>query len=252
MPESGSRSCSQCGNVQSEGDFCEKCGAQLPPTVGDVGFPPATVVEPAPPLPSSPPSAPPWSAPPSSVPPAAAAVGAAASDGPASQPPQAAQAGGAYSSPPSTQPQYAQQPPAQQPPYPQQSHSAQQAPGQAPPYTPSYGQPSYGGAGYGGTPPPARGGTGFFGSLFDLSFTHFVTPKIIKFLFILVLVGIGLMVLGMIIAGFSNGFGTGLFVLIIGGPLVALLAVLYARALLEIIIVLFRMEEHLAELAKKR
>lgn len=79
-----------------------------------------------------------------------------------------------------------------------------------------------------------------------------MTPKIIKFLFILVLVGIGLMVLGMIIAGFSNGFGTGLFVLIIGGPLVALLAVLYARALLEIIIVLFRMEEHLAELAKKR
>ncbi|MHB9149904.1 MAG: DUF4282 domain-containing protein [Thermoleophilia bacterium] len=88
--------------------------------------------------------------------------------------------------------------------------------------------------------------------MFDLSFTHFVTPKIIKFLFILALVGIGLMVLGMVIGGFSNGFGTGLFALIIGAPLVGSLAVLYARALLEIIIVLFRMEEHLAELAKKR
>lgn len=219
--------------MQSEGDFCEKCGAQLPPTVGDVGFPLATAAEHAPPLPSSPPPVPPWPVQPAQV-------------------PEAVQAGGAYSPPPYTQPQYAQQPPAQQPPYSQQPQNGQQAPGQAPPYTPSYGQPSYGGTGYGGTPPPARGGSGFFGSLFDLSFTHFVIPKIIKFLFILVLVGIGLMVLGMIIAGFSNGFGTGLFVLIIGAPLAGLLAVLYARALLEIIIVLFRMEQHLAELAKKR
>jgi len=49
---------------------------------------------------------------------------------------------------------------------------------------------------------------GFLGSIFDLSFTEFITIRIIKFLFILgiILAAIGTLLL--IVTGFSNGSGT--------------------------------------------
>jgi hypothetical protein len=90
---------------------------------------------------------------------------------------------------------------------------------------------------------------GFFGSLFDFSFTTFITSKIIKLLYALSVVGAGLGALAFIIGGFSNSVGLGVVMLLIGGPLYFLIVVIYARVFLEIIIVLFRMAEHIAELA---
>jgi hypothetical protein len=52
-------------------------------------------------------------------------------------------------------------------------------------------------------------------------------------------------------SGFSQGTGTGLLAMVIVAPIVFLLGVIYSRVLLEIIIVIFRMEEHLAEIAER-
>jgi Domain of unknown function (DUF4282) len=89
----------------------------------------------------------------------------------------------------------------------------------------------------------------FFASLFDFSFTAFITSKIIKLLYALSVVGAGLSALAFITSGFSNSVALGVVMLLIGGPLYFFLVVISARVFLEIIIVLFRMAEHIAEIA---
>ncbi len=54
---------------------------------------------------------------------------------------------------------------------------------------------------------------GFFSRLFDFSFEEFITPSIIKILFIISMVVIGLGVLGGIIFGFMASAGTGVMFL---------------------------------------
>ncbi len=88
---------------------------------------------------------------------------------------------------------------------------------------------------------------GFFGALFDVSFTSFVTTKIIKVIYVITLVLIGLGALGFTIAAFSQSAAGGLFVLLIAAPLVGLLYVIYARVLLEIVIAIFRIMENTGE-----
>jgi Domain of unknown function (DUF4282) len=90
---------------------------------------------------------------------------------------------------------------------------------------------------------------GFFASLFDFTFSALITSKIIKFLYGLSVVVAGLVALGLIIGAFSNSVALGIVMLIIGAPLYFLLVVIYARVLLEIIMVIFQMAEHVAEIA---
>lgn len=90
---------------------------------------------------------------------------------------------------------------------------------------------------------------GFFGRLFDFSFEEFITPSIIKILFIISIVVIGLGVLGGIIVGFMSGVGTGFFFLI-GGLIGGFLWILYVRVLLELFIVFFRIHDNTEEIAK--
>jgi hypothetical protein len=92
---------------------------------------------------------------------------------------------------------------------------------------------------------------GFFESLFDFSFTAFITSKIIKFLYGLSIAGAALVSLFIIVLGFNISTTTGVLALIIGAPLFFLLCVIYARVLLEIVIVIFRISEHAAEIAQK-
>ncbi len=93
---------------------------------------------------------------------------------------------------------------------------------------------------------------GFFGSLFDFSFTTFVTSKIIKFLYGLSIVGVALVSLVLIIGSFTASTATGVVMLFIGAPFFFLISVIYARVTLEMIIVIFRISEHVAELAEQR
>lgn len=91
---------------------------------------------------------------------------------------------------------------------------------------------------------------GFFSSLFDLSFTNFITTKLVKLLFIIaiiiaVLEGLGILVYGLNMPSPLPVVG------IIAAPVVFFLIILGARVQLEILIVLFRMSEHLAEIAEQ-
>ncbi len=92
---------------------------------------------------------------------------------------------------------------------------------------------------------------GFFGSLFDFSFTALVTSKVIKILYGLSIVGAAFVAIAIIVGAFNNSVGLGLVTLIIGAPLLFLIYVIYARVLLEIIIVIFRIMEHTAEIVEQ-
>ena len=64
---------------------------------------------------------------------------------------------------------------------------------------------------------------GFFGSLFDVSFSSLITTKVIKVLYVLSMVLIGLMALVIVASAFTQSVGAGLFTLLILAPLAALL-----------------------------
>jgi len=85
---------------------------------------------------------------------------------------------------------------------------------------------------------------GLFGALFDFSFRHFITAKIIRFLYMLSVAMAGIMYLILVIGAFYGSPGWGAVMLLIIGPLVFLLSVVYARVALEIIMVVFRISEH--------
>jgi len=95
--------------------------------------------------------------------------------------------------------------------------------------------------------PTAR--DGFFSSLFDLSFSRLVATRVIKFLYVLLLVLIGLGLLAFIVAAIAGGSAAGIIAALILGPLVALLYVVYARVFLEIILAIFRILETNREIA---
>jgi len=94
----------------------------------------------------------------------------------------------------------------------------------------------------------------FFGALFDMSFSEFITTKLVKVLYILLLCLIGI---GLVVAAFSGlatmfrrgGFLAGL-VMVIAAPVVALVYVIVVRMWMEMTIVLFRIAENTAEIAK--
>jgi Domain of unknown function (DUF4282) len=88
------------------------------------------------------------------------------------------------------------------------------------------------------------GERGFVGSLFDFSFSSFVTPKIIKVLYVLVTIWTGLIGLTILIYGFKlGGVAGGLFTLIIIEPIFLLLTLGIYRVVLEAFMVIFRIYE---------
>jgi hypothetical protein len=128
-------------------------------------------------------------------------------------------------------------PPAGGPPGP----GATPPPGWGPPPPPDYGVPGYAAA--------ARGGPGFFASLFDLSFTSFVTVKLVKVLYVLAMVVIGLISVLQLIGALIAGDAAFLVASLVVVPLVALLALVYTRVLLELVMVLFRIGEDVGRAA---
>ncbi len=80
---------------------------------------------------------------------------------------------------------------------------------------------------------------GFFKKVFDFSFKEFITPSIIKIIFWIAIILIGLGVLFNIVQGFSEGAGYGIIVLIIS-PIVGFLFVIIARVYMELVMVFFR------------
>lgn len=85
---------------------------------------------------------------------------------------------------------------------------------------------------------------GFFASLFDLSFTSFVTTKFVKVLYVLSLVLLGLAYLVIGIAALSDSAGAGFLWLVVLGPLMLFFYTLFYRVFFELVIVLFRIFEN--------
>lgn len=101
-------------------------------------------------------------------------------------------------------------------------------------------------------PPAATPSRGFFGSLFDLSFSNFVTVRVVKVLFVLGIIGV---VLGAIFVMASaselRGVQVPPGVIIIAAPIAAFLYILLIRIYMEILTVTFRMAEYLRELVEQ-
>ena len=105
-----------------------------------------------------------------------------------------------------------------------------------PPPSDPYGQPA---APPPGGPPASKG---FFGALFDFTFEYFVTPMIVKVVYILSIVGLGITWLVFLAASFSQGAGAGLVVLLLG-PIAILLYLCLIRMTLEFYLAVTRMSQ---------
>lgn len=92
----------------------------------------------------------------------------------------------------------------------------------------------------------------FFKSLFDMSFDEFITTKIIKILYIISIIGSGIIGLMIIISGFATNSGAmGVFFLILG-PVVAFINIIVSRVWLELIMVIFKIAENTNIIARKK
>jgi hypothetical protein len=91
---------------------------------------------------------------------------------------------------------------------------------------------------------------GFFASLFDMSFSSLITTKVIKVLYVISLIVIGLVALFFIIGAFASSPAAGIVTLLVVAPLLALFYVVYTRVVLEFIIVVFRIAEYTHELVE--
>lgn len=85
---------------------------------------------------------------------------------------------------------------------------------------------------------------GFLGSLFDYSFTSFVTSKIVRLLYVLTTLVVALWTVAFIVIAFSLSTALGVLMLLIGGPVFFLMSLIYVRVALELMIVFFRISEN--------
>lgn len=93
---------------------------------------------------------------------------------------------------------------------------------------------------------------GVIGTLFDFSFSSFLSTKLIKFLYVIAILGAAIVALMLIAGGFAEGTGMGLLTLLIIAPLAFFAMLLYARIMMELMIVLFRISENLQELVDRK
>jgi hypothetical protein len=135
-----------------------------------------------------------------------------------------------------------------------QQYSGQGAPGQQ-----YYGQATASpGLGAPAAPPPGRSSTrqsagqkNFFAALFDFSFTSFINSRVIKILYVLVVIMTGLGALVSTFAAFKVNATLGLLTLVIVDPLYIIIVLTLWRVFLEALIVFFRIGEDVRALRER-
>jgi hypothetical protein len=94
---------------------------------------------------------------------------------------------------------------------------------------------------------------GFFGALFDLSFSEFVTIKFIRILYIILLliIAIGFVfgLIGGFVSMFTDSFWSGLLTILLV-PIGTVVWIVLARMWLEVLVVVFRIAENTTELVE--
>lgn len=125
------------------------------------------------------------------------------------------------------------------------------------------GQPQYGagpahtasGSAYGGMGSPSQqqlsDSKGFMGALFDFGFTSFVTPKVVRVLYPLIMILAGLGALGLAATAFSISVVVGILALIIFAPLYFLVVTAIWRIALEFFVVIFRVAEDIRAIRER-
>ncbi|MGO4204284.1 DUF4282 domain-containing protein [Rhodococcus sp. TAF43] len=142
-------------------------------------------------------------------------------------------------------------------------------PGGTPPSGPGYPGPGYPGPGYPGQPPGAGFGgfapappapqgpplgpppTSFFSALFDYNFNSYVTPKVVKVVYILVTIALGLMVVVWTIAGFASESPAIGLVALLGGSLFFIVMLALARISLEFYVAVIKISEDVKEIKRR-
>jgi hypothetical protein len=100
-------------------------------------------------------------------------------------------------------------------------------------------------------PNQAADTTGFLGALFDFGFTSFVTPKVIKVLYVLVTIGTVVSTLAFTILVFKVSAVFGIVALIFCDPLIILVVLAIYRICLEFFVVIFRAAEDIRALRER-
>jgi hypothetical protein len=92
---------------------------------------------------------------------------------------------------------------------------------------------------------------GFLGALFDFGFTSFVTPKVIKALYMLIMIGtvVSAVVFTIIMFRVSTPFG--ILTLLVADPLFILIVMAIYRVILEFFVVVFRVAEDIRALRER-
>lgn len=91
---------------------------------------------------------------------------------------------------------------------------------------------------------------GIFASIFDFSFTEFVTTRIIKIIYIISIILSCVAGILVIFAGLFADSGLIGVLSLVFGPLLTLLYILFSRIGLEMVIVVFRIAEHTGDLVQ--
>ncbi len=124
-----------------------------------------------------------------------------------------------------------------------------------PPAAPPLGAPGPGIAQQGmpdqGRQARAAGDKGFLGTLFDFSFTSFVTTRIIKVLYVLIGVLAVLSALVYTVIAFRVSAVFGILTLVIGDPLFIIIVMAFWRLVLEAFVVVFRIAEDIRALRER-
>jgi Domain of unknown function (DUF4282) len=100
-------------------------------------------------------------------------------------------------------------------------------------------------------PGPKADAKGFLGALFDFGFTSFVTPKVIKVLYTLIVIGTVLSALVFTIMVFEASVAFGVLTLVFGDPLFILIVLAIYRIILEFFVVTFRVAEDIRALRER-
>jgi hypothetical protein len=89
---------------------------------------------------------------------------------------------------------------------------------------------------------------GFFESLMDTRFDSLITPKLIRFLYVVSMIVLVIGVVVAIIVGFVDSAGSGILTLILA-PIIALIYLIVIRLYLELIVVVFKIRDATIQVA---
>jgi hypothetical protein len=100
-------------------------------------------------------------------------------------------------------------------------------------------------------PGKAADASGFLSAIFDFGFTLFVTPKVIKVLYMLIVIGTVVSALVFTIIVFKASVAFGILTLVFGDPLFILITLAIYRLLLEFFVVTFRVAEDIRAMRER-